>query len=48
VTFSDVALRLNDAIDAAYRVKYLRYQAKIVDSIVSPEARSATIRLLPR
>ena len=48
VTFSDVDLRLNDAIDAAYRAKYRRYQAKIVDSIVSPEARSATIRLLPR
>jgi hypothetical protein len=48
VTFSDVALRLNVAIDAAYRVKYLRYQAKIVDSIVSPAARSATIGLLPR
>jgi hypothetical protein len=48
VTFSDVDLRLNDAIDAAYRAKYRRYEAKIVDSIVSPEARSATIGLLPR
>lgn len=48
VIFTDVDLRLNDAIDAAYRAKYRRYQARIVDSIVSPEARSAMIRLLPR
>ena len=48
VIFTDADPGLNDAIDAAYRAKYRRYQAKIVDSIVSPEARSATIRLLPR
>jgi hypothetical protein len=48
VIFTDVDPRLNDAIDAAYRAKYRRYQATIVDSIVSPGARSATIRLLPR
>jgi len=48
VIFTDADPRLNDAIDAAYRAKYRRYQARIVDSIVSPEARSATIRLLPR
>jgi hypothetical protein len=38
----------NDAIDAAYRAKYRRYAARIVDSIVSPQARSATIKLVPR
>jgi hypothetical protein len=38
---------INDRIDAAYRLKYRRYPAS-VSSIVSPEARSATIRLLPR
>ncbi len=48
VIFTDADPGLNDAIDAAYRAKYRRYQASIVDSIVSPEARSATIRLLPR
>lgn len=47
VTFSDVDLRLNDEIDTAYRAKYRRYEAKIIGSIVSSEARSATIRLLP-
>ena len=47
VAFSDADPMLNEAIDAAYRAKYRRHQASIVDSIVSPEARSATIRLLP-
>ena len=39
---------INEQIDAAYRSKYRRYAASIVDSIVSPQARSATIKLLPR
>jgi len=39
---------LNDQMDAEYRAKYRRYAASIIRSIVSPEARSATIRLLPR
>ena len=37
-----------DAIDAAYRSKYRRYAGSIVDSIVSPEARAATLKLVPR
>lgn len=39
---------LNDQIDAAYRTKYRRYAASIIRSIVSPEARSTTIKLVPR
>ena len=39
---------INDQIDAAYRTKYHRYAASIISSIVSPTARSATIRLVPR
>ncbi len=35
VIFTDADPGLNDDIDAAYRVKYRRYQARIVDSIVS-------------
>jgi hypothetical protein len=35
-------------IDAAYHTKYRRYAASIINSIVSPEARSATIKLVPR
>ena len=38
---------VNDELDAAYRAKYRRYAAGIVDSIVSPEARAATLRLVP-
>jgi hypothetical protein len=38
---------INDQIDAAYRTKYRRYAASIVNSIISPSARSATIKLVP-
>ena len=38
---------LNDQIDAAYRTKYRRYAANIIDTIVSPQARAATLRLVP-
>jgi hypothetical protein len=38
----------NDEIDAAYRTKYHRYAASIIDTIVSPQARAATLRLVPR
>ena len=38
---------LNDPIVAAYRAKYRRYAASIIDSIVSEKARAATIRLVP-
>jgi hypothetical protein len=39
---------LNDQIDSAYRTKYRRYAESIVSTIVSPAARSATIKLVPR
>jgi hypothetical protein len=38
---------INDEIDAAYRTKYRRYPS-IVPHIVTPEARSATLKLVPR
>jgi hypothetical protein len=38
---------LNDQIDAAYRAKYRRYAANIIDTIVSPQARAATLQLVP-
>jgi hypothetical protein len=49
VTFVDVdgTHEVNDQIDAAYRTKYHRYAAGIIDSINSPQARAATIKLLP-
>ncbi len=37
-----------DEIDAAYRTKYGRYAASIVGSVLTPEARAATLKLVPR
>ncbi len=48
VTFVEADHNINDQIDAAYRTKYRRYAASIISHIVSPEARSATIKLVPR
>jgi hypothetical protein len=39
---------MNDKIDAAYRAKYHRYAESIVGTIVSPNARAATLKLAPR
>ena len=39
---------INTQIDAAYRTKYRRYAANIVNSVLTPGAKSATIKLLPR
>src|SRR5205809_7559464 len=47
VTFVDADPGINDQIDAAYRAKYRRYAESIISSIVSPKARSATIKLAP-
>jgi hypothetical protein len=48
VTFVDAGDDLADQIDTAYRTKYRRYAPSIISTIVSPKARSATIKLLPR
>jgi len=51
VTFVDIAEAdhdIHDQIDAAYRTKYRRYSASIVNPVVSAEARSVTIKLVPR
>jgi len=49
VTFvEETDAALNDKIDAAYCTKYRRYGESIVGTIVSPGARAATIRLVPR
>jgi len=39
---------LNERIDDGYRGKYGRYGANIVGSVVNPDARRATIKLVPR
>jgi hypothetical protein len=48
VTFVDADDGINDQIDDAYRSKYRRYAPSIVGSVLTPEARSATINLVPR
>jgi hypothetical protein len=48
VTFADADPALNDQIDAAYRSKYRRHEARWVDPMVAAEARSTTIKLVPR
>jgi hypothetical protein len=37
-----------DEIDAAYRAKYRRYAASIVNTTLTPQARAATLKLTPR
>ena len=39
---------INEQIDAAYRIKYRRYAASIINSTLTSEARSATLKLAPR
>lgn len=49
VTFAEESdPAINDQIDGVYRSKYRRYAASIVNSTVTPEARAATIKLMPR
>lgn len=39
---------VNERIDAAYRGKYRRYGPNIIGGVVNPDARAATIKLIPR
>jgi len=48
VTFVDAGDDIADQLDAAYRAKYRRYAASIIGTVVSPQARSATLKLVPR
>lgn len=49
VTFLDVSdPDINDQIDVVYRTKYRRYEAQYLDPMVTADARSATIKLVPR
>ncbi len=48
VTFEDAGDDLDDEIDAAYRSKYRRYAGRILNSVLTPAARSATLKLVPR
>ncbi len=48
VTFVDADPDINDQIDGAYRTKYRRYSDSVINSILTSEARSSTIKLVPR
>jgi hypothetical protein len=48
VTFVEVGNDMDDELDAVYRNKYQRYAQSIIDHITSPDARSATLKLVPR
>jgi hypothetical protein len=48
VTFDKVDPAVSDEIDAAYRNKYRRHGAQYVNSVTTAEARSTTIKLVPR
>jgi len=48
VEFVDVLDERVDAIDSAYRTKYRRYSASLVNTMVTPEARATTLELKPR
>jgi hypothetical protein len=48
VTFVDVGGDVADRIDDAYRAKYRRYAERIVGTTITPEARAATLKLVPR
>ena len=48
VSFVSVdAADVGEEIDAAYRAKYRRYPAGIVNSVLTPQARAATLKLVP-
>ena len=48
VMFEDANHDLDVEIDAAYRTKYNRYAGRILNSCLTPEARSTTLKVVPR
>jgi hypothetical protein len=48
VTFIEADRGANDQVDRAYREKYRRYAASIVNTVLTPQARASTLRLSPR
>jgi hypothetical protein len=48
VRFIEAGDDVNDEVDAAYRTKYQRYDASVVDPLFTSEARAATLELVPR
>jgi hypothetical protein len=48
VTFVAADHDLDDEIDAAYRTKYRRYAGSVLNSVLTSQARSTTLKLVPR
>jgi hypothetical protein len=50
VAFLEVAANddIHDQLDAAYRAKYRHYAESTINTVLSSEARAATIKLVPR
>jgi hypothetical protein len=48
VTYVDTDDDVQAEVDEAYRTKYRRYAGSILDSVLTPEARAATVKLVPR
>ena len=48
VRFEETDTSVNNEVDAAYRSKYRRYAGRILNSCLTPEARSTTLRVVPR
>jgi hypothetical protein len=48
VTFVDAEHNLDNEVDDAYRTKYRRYAGSILNSVLTPAARDATLKLVPR
>jgi hypothetical protein len=49
VTFADESDEVvNDRIDSGYLSKYGGFPSQVVDPMVAPDARAATLRLIPR
>jgi hypothetical protein len=48
VAFEDADAALDEQIDDVYRNKYRRHGAQYVNSVITPEARSTTIKIVPR
>ena len=47
ITFIDADHSLDDVVDAAYGAKYRRYAGSILNSVLTSEARSSTLKLVP-
>jgi hypothetical protein len=48
VAFVDADQSTQSEIDSEYRTKYRRYAGSILNSVLTPEARSSTTKLVPR